>query len=77
MCLPFQIVEDEVLCVHGGLSPYIKSLDQIRVIDRNQEIPHQGGQQRCMLRMGSKAWSEVPSQITDKSEYERPAVATL
>lgn len=37
-----QIIDGEVLCVHGGLSPDIRSLDQIRVLSRAQEIPHEG-----------------------------------
>ncbi|KOM36503.1 hypothetical protein LR48_Vigan02g265300 [Vigna angularis] len=36
------IIDGTVLCVHGGLSPDIRSIDQIRVIDRNCEIPHEG-----------------------------------
>eukprot|EP00934_Nitzschia_sp_Nitz4_P004535 Nitzschia sp. Nitz4//scaffold151_size53849//41602//42648//NITZ4_006729-RA/size53849-snap-gene-0.33-mRNA-1//-1//CDS//3329537162//4525//frame0 len=36
------LVDEEVLCVHGGLSPDVRTLDQVRAIDRNQEIPHEG-----------------------------------
>lgn len=37
-----KIVDGRVLCVHGGLSPDVRSLDQIRIIARAQEIPHEG-----------------------------------
>ena len=37
-----QIIDECILCVHGGLSPDLKTLDQIRTIERNQEIPHKG-----------------------------------
>jgi diadenosine tetraphosphatase ApaH/serine/threonine PP2A family protein phosphatase len=36
------IIDGRVLCVHGGLSPEIRTLDQIRVVARAQEIPHEG-----------------------------------
>jgi diadenosine tetraphosphatase ApaH/serine/threonine PP2A family protein phosphatase len=36
------LIDERVLCVHGGLSPDVRTLDQVRAIDRNQEIPHEG-----------------------------------
>jgi len=36
------IIDGSVLCVHGGLSPDVRTIDQIRAIDRQQEIPHEG-----------------------------------
>ncbi|KAI8388804.1 serine/threonine-protein phosphatase 4 catalytic subunit [Radiomyces spectabilis] len=36
------IIDDKIFCVHGGLSPSINTLDQIRLIDRKQEVPHDG-----------------------------------
>ena len=36
------LVDDSVFCVHGGLSPSINTLDQIRTINRQQEVPSDG-----------------------------------
>ncbi|XRB04496.1 serine/threonine-protein phosphatase [Pycnococcus provasolii] len=36
------LVDNRVFCVHGGLSPSITTLDQIRTLDRKQEVPHDG-----------------------------------
>jgi len=36
------LVDGRVFCVHGGLSPDVKTIDQVRLINRNQEIPHEG-----------------------------------
>jgi len=36
------LIDGVILCVHGGLSPDIRTLDQIRTIDRRQEIPPEG-----------------------------------
>lgn len=56
------IIDESILCVHGGLSPDIKTLDQIRTIDRNQEIPHKGA--FCDLVWSDPEdmdfWSESP-----------------
>jgi diadenosine tetraphosphatase ApaH/serine/threonine PP2A family protein phosphatase len=51
------LVDGKVFCVHGGLSPALKSIDQMQVIERVQEIPHQGPY--CDLM-----WSD-PEDITD------------
>mmetsp|Transcript_17135 Transcript_17135/g.15467 ORF Transcript_17135/g.15467 Transcript_17135/m.15467 type:complete len:306 (-) Transcript_17135:27-944(-) len=36
------VVDGKIFCVHGGLSPFLGSLDQIQTLERVQEIPHEG-----------------------------------
>ncbi|EMS59938.1 Serine/threonine-protein phosphatase PP2A-4 catalytic subunit [Triticum urartu] len=36
------LVESEIFCLHGGLSPSIENLDSVRSLDRVQEVPHEG-----------------------------------
>ncbi|XP_058451318.1 serine/threonine-protein phosphatase 6 catalytic subunit [Malaya genurostris] len=59
------LIDEEVLCVHGGLSPEIRTLDQIRTINRDQEIPHKGA--FCDL-----VWSD-PEDIETWAESPRGA----
>ena len=37
------LVEGSVLCVHGGLSPDLRTIDQMRTIERTMEVPQEGG----------------------------------
>eukprot|EP00842_Homolaphlyctis_polyrhiza_P006262 jgi/Hompol1/6637/HPOL_003939-RA len=55
------LINDEILCVHGGLSPSIQTIDQIRAIDRFREIPHDGP-------MADLVWSDpIKSSNPDES----------
>ena len=44
------LVDDSLFCVHGGLSPAINTLDQIRSINRKQEVPHDGAMCDLLVR---------------------------
>ena len=37
-----QLVDNRVFCIHGGLSPDIATIEQIRTLNRSQEIPPTG-----------------------------------
>jgi serine/threonine-protein phosphatase 2A catalytic subunit len=50
------VVDNSILCMHGGLSPSIDKLDQIKQIDRVQEVPHEGPQ--CDL-----LWSDPDERV--------------
>lgn len=36
------LINEEIFCLHGGLSPSIDTLENIRNLDRVQEVPHEG-----------------------------------
>ena len=59
------LIEGKILCIHGGLSPDLKTIDQIRTIDRKMEIPHEGP--FCDLM-----WSD-PDDIPTWSQNQRGA----
>lgn len=59
------IITDNIFCIHGGLSPSITTIDQIKLINRKQEIPHDGGM--CDL-----LWSD-PDNIEKWSASPRGA----
>jgi len=42
-CMPVvAIIDEKIICMHGGLSPELTSLDQISRIMRPTEIPDSG-----------------------------------
>ena len=60
------IVDGKVFCVHGGLSPAIRSIDQIRSLHRKTEIPHEGA-------FSDLVWSDPDEQVDDWSRSPRGA----
>lgn len=50
------VIDGKVFCVHGGLSPAVQEIDDIRKLERRQEVPHEGP-------MSDLLWSD-PEDIT-------------
>ncbi|OHT03967.1 Serine/threonine-protein phosphatase PP1 isozyme 3 [Tritrichomonas foetus] len=60
-CLPIAaIIDDKIFCIHGGISPYLTSLQDIRDIKRPTEVPEEG--LLCDL-----LWSD-PNNLADEWE---------
>lgn len=64
-CLPIAaMVEGTIFCMHGGLSPDLTDLDQLRSIERPLDVPDQG--LLCDL-----LWSDPDEDITGWGENDR------
>lgn len=49
------VIEDKLFCLHGGLSPFISTIDQINELDRVRELPHEEA-------MADLVWSDPDSR---------------
>jgi serine/threonine-protein phosphatase 4 catalytic subunit len=60
------VIEDKVFCVHGGLSPQAEKIDDIKQINRIQEVPHDGP-------MSDILWSDPDPDVKGFSVSPRGA----
>jgi len=64
-CLPIAaLIDEKILCMHGGLSPDLKTLEQIRRIVRPTDVPDTG--LICDL-----LWSDPDQDVTGWNESDR------
>lgn len=64
-CLPVAaLIDDKIFCMHGGLSPELKNMDQIRNISRPVDVPDVG--LLCDL-----LWSDPDKEIDGWGENDR------
>merc|ERR1711939_39941 len=64
------VIDDRIFCVHGGLSPSVHGIDQIKIIDRFREIPHEGP-------MADLVWSDPDPERDEFSLSPRGAGYTF
>ncbi|GBC04312.1 hypothetical protein RclHR1_05600012 [Rhizophagus clarus] len=64
-CLPITaIVANKIFCVHGGLSPSLSSMDEIRSIQRPTDVPDYG-------LLNDLLWSDPSETAVDWEDNER------
>ena len=64
-CLPIAaIIEDKIFCCHGGLSPDLENMEQIRRIERPTDVPDSG--LLCDL-----LWADPDKNVCGWAENER------
>ncbi|POW11351.1 hypothetical protein PSTT_05339 [Puccinia striiformis] len=64
-CLPISaVVASKIFCVHGGLSPSLSSMDDIRRIQRPTDVPDFG-------LLNDLLWSDPSDTATDWEDNER------
>lgn len=64
-CLPVAaLIDDRILCMHGGLSPELSNMEQIRTIMRPMDVPESG--LVCDL-----LWSDPDKEVQGWGENER------
>jgi len=64
-CVPVSaVVDDKILCMHGGLSPELSNFDQIRRLQRPTDVPDTG--LLCDL-----LWSDPEKEINGWGENDR------
>jgi serine/threonine-protein phosphatase PP1 catalytic subunit len=70
-CLPVvALIEGKILCMHGGLSPELQNLDQIKEIERPSDIPDSG--LLCDL-----LWSDPDSRVEGWADSDRGVSCTF
>lgn len=70
-CLPVAaLIDEKIICMHGGLSPELKNLDQIRELPRPTEIPDSG--LLCDL-----LWSDPDARIEGWADSDRGVSCTF
>ena len=82
-CLPIAaIIDEKIFTMHGGLSPDLSSMEQIRRVMRPTDVPDTGIYPPCSRSIGTAAdlvigllcdllWSDPDKDITGWSENDR------
>jgi serine/threonine-protein phosphatase PP1 catalytic subunit len=69
-CLPIAaVISDSVFCIHGGISPHLRSLDDIAAIKRPVSIPDEG-------LLADLLWSDPSNAVREWGPNDRGSTIT-